>query len=58
MGREVTQDGRQVKPTPARDLEVGEVGLPHLVGGRGFVPELIDSLHHQVSRTRNQAMGP
>ena len=26
--REVIQDGRQIKPAPANDLEIGEIGLP------------------------------
>jgi hypothetical protein len=31
------KDGGEIVPAPARDLEVGEVGLPELVGHRGFV---------------------
>ena len=30
--REVVQHGREIVPAPSRDLEVGEVGLPELVG--------------------------
>jgi hypothetical protein len=36
VAREVVQDRRQVDPTPPDDLEVGEVGLPHLVGPGGL----------------------
>jgi hypothetical protein len=34
-------DRAEIKPAPADDLEVGEVGLPHLVNGGGFVRELV-----------------
>ena len=29
---EVVEDGRQIKPAPADDLQIGKVGLPELVG--------------------------
>ena len=35
--REVVQHDGEIVPTPARDLEIGEVGLPKLVGRRGLV---------------------
>ena len=35
--REVVEHGVEIVPAPARDLEVGEVGLPKLVGRRGLV---------------------
>ena len=36
IAREVVKHRRQIYPSPADDLEVGKVGLPHLVGIRGF----------------------
>ena len=44
IAREVIQDRRQVHPTPADDLQVREVCLPHLVDGRGLVFEFASSL--------------
>jgi hypothetical protein len=41
VAREVVENGRQIEPAPADDLEIGEVGLPELVGRRGLVLELI-----------------
>ena len=41
VAREVVEDGRQIEPAPADDLEIGEVGLPELVGGGGLVLELV-----------------
>ncbi len=35
---------RQVEPSPADDLEIGEVGLPELVGRRRLVLELVGGL--------------
>lgn len=37
----VIQNCAEIIPAPANDLEVGEVGLPHLVNGGGFVFELL-----------------
>ena len=36
-----TGAGREIEPTPADDLEVGEVGLPELVWRGGLVGELL-----------------
>ena len=49
----VIQDRGQIIPTPTDDLEVSEVGLPHLVDGRRFVFELIRSLDHHIIRCRD-----
>jgi hypothetical protein len=46
--REVVQHGGEVVPTPARDLEIGEVGLPGLVGRRGLVLERLDRFDDDV----------
>ena len=43
-----------VEPAPARDLEIGEVGLPELVGRRGFVLELFGRLDDDVGRAGNE----
>ena len=48
--REVVQHGREVVPAPARDLEIGEVGLLELVGRRGLVPEFLGRFDDDVSR--------
>ena len=50
VAREVIKDGRQVHPAPADDLEVGEVGLPHLVRPRGLGVELAGSFDHDIGR--------
>ncbi len=48
--REVVQHGREIVPAPSRDLEIGEVGLPELVGRRGLVPEFLGRFDDDVSR--------
>ena len=56
IAREVIQDRRQVHPTPADDLQVREVCLPHLVDGRGLVFELASSLDDDEGRTGDQVV--
>ena len=56
VAREVVQDRRQVEPALADHLEVGEVGLPELVRGRGLVPELICRLDDDEGRAGDQVM--
>ena len=51
------EDGRQIEPTPADDLEVGEVGLPKLIGSRGLVLELIGRLDDDEGWTGDQIVG-
>ena len=34
VAREVVEDGRQVEPAPTDDFQIGEVGLPKLIGRR------------------------
>ena len=53
---EVIQNVEQIEPTPADDLEVGEVGLPHLVGAGGLGLEIVRSFHHDIGRTTDQIM--
>ena len=44
----IVHDRAEIEPTPTDDLEVGEVGLPQRVGGRGFVFEFARRLdRHQ-----------
>ena len=43
-------------PSPADDLEVGEVGLPKLVGRGRRIGEAIGRLHQDEGRARDQTM--
>src|ERR1700737_308898 len=54
--REVVQYRGEVKPGPADDLEIGEVGLPKLVRRRRLVLELIGGLHDDVGGTGDQVV--
>ena len=54
--RKVVEDRRQVHPAPADDLEVGEVGLPHLVGRTGLVGKLAGCLDDDERRTGDQVV--
>ena len=42
--REVVEHGGEIAPAPARDLEIGEVSLPELVGRRGLVLKFLGAL--------------
>ena len=42
--RVVIEDGGEVVPAPADDFEIGEVGLPELVGRSRLVLELVNGL--------------
>ena len=57
VAREVVEHRRQIHPSPSDDLEVGKVGLPHLVGARGFGVELIRGLDHHIGRAGDEIMG-
>ena len=50
MKSEKSQHGREIVPAPPRDLEIGEVGPPELVGRRGLVPEFLGRFDDDVSR--------
>ena len=54
---EVVQHRREVVPAPACNLEIGEVGLPHLVDGSRLVFELIRRLDYQIGRACDQIVG-
>ncbi len=54
---EVIQYRRQIHPAPADDLQVREVGLPHLIDGRGLVFELAGRLDDNEGRTGDQIVG-
>lgn len=56
MVGKVVQYGRQIEPAPAGALEVGEVGLPELVRGRGFGVELVGGLDHHEGQAGDQVM--
>src|SRR5271170_1565228 len=56
VAREVVEDCRQIKPAPADDLEVGEVGLPELIGCGSLILEFVGCLDHDEGRTRNQVV--
>jgi hypothetical protein len=44
IARVIIKDGPQIHPTPANNLQIGEVGLPQLVDGCCLVSKLIGSL--------------
>ena len=56
VSREAIQDRGQIVPTPADDLEVGEVGLPHLVRRGRLVTELVGGLDHDEGGAGDQIM--
>ena len=52
----VIQDRTEIEPAPADYFEIGEVGLPKLVGCRRFIPELVCSFHDDEVRAGDQIM--
>jgi hypothetical protein len=54
VAREVLEDGRQIEPTPADDLEVSEVGLPELVRRCCLLLELVGRLDDDEGRPGDQ----
>jgi hypothetical protein len=52
----IVEDGGQVIPAPAYDLEIGKVGLPQLVDRCGFILELAGGFHDDEGRAGNQVM--
>ena len=50
MKREKSSSTVEIVPTPARDLEIGGVSLPELVGRRGLVLELLGRFDDDVGR--------
>ena len=54
---EVIKDCGQVEPTPAGNLQVGEVGLPELVRSCRLVLELVCSLHNDECRAGDEVVG-
>ena len=53
----VVEDRGQIEPTPADDLEIGEVGLPQLVRSGCLVTELIGRADHHMGWCRDQVFG-
>ena len=56
VSREVVQNGRQIKPAPADNLEIGKVGLPELVGPGRLVLELVARLDDDEGRRSDEVM--
>jgi len=56
MKREKSSNGREIVPAPPHDLEIGEVGLPELVGRRGLVFELFGRLDDDVGWAGDEIM--
>src|SRR5665811_748915 len=56
IARVIIEDGGQVKPAPANYLEIGKIGLPHLVYGSGLVLELAGGLDDDECWTCDQIM--
>ena len=52
--REVVEHGGEIVPAPARDLEIGEVGLPELVRHRGLVLEFLGRFDDDVGRASDE----
>ena len=52
--REVVEYGGEIVPAPAGNLEVGEVGLPELVGRRGLMFERLCRLDDDIGRTGDE----
>jgi len=57
VAREVVEHGRQIHPAPSDDLEVGKIGLPHLVRSRGLGVERIGGLDDDIGRAGDQVVG-
>ena len=55
--REVVEHGGEIVPAPARDLEIGEVGLPELVGRRGLVLERLGRFDDDVGWAGDKIVG-
>ena len=53
---EVVEHGGEIIPAPADDLEVGEVGLPQLVGRRGLVLDRLGRLADDVGGAGDQVV--
>ena len=52
----IIQDRAEIKPSPAKNLEIGEVGLPKLMDRRGFIFEFACSLDHNKGRTGDKVV--
>ena len=50
IAREVVEHGGEIHPAPPDDLEVGKIGLPHLVWPGGLGMERISRFHHDIGR--------
>ena len=57
VSRIVIENGREIELTPANDLQIGEVCLPHLVRRRRFVLELIGRLDDDIGWAGHEVVG-
>ena len=56
VAREVIEHGRQVKPTPADDPQVSEIGLPELIGSSRWLGEGVGRLHQDEGGAGDQVV--
>jgi len=57
ISRVIVEDGGEVEPSPADDLQVGEVSLPELVWRCRFIGKLISCLEDDVGRAGDEVLG-
>lgn len=54
---EVVEHGGQINPTPANDVEVGEVCLPDLVGVGSLSIRSAQGTNHDISYSGSEVLG-
>jgi hypothetical protein len=52
----VVEHGREVNPAPTDQLEIGKIGLPHLIRAGGFGVELVASIDDDIGRAGDQIL--
>ena len=57
VARVIVEHGRQVVPAPPDNLQVGEVGLPQLVGPVRRMSKCLGRREHHIRRTGDQILG-
>ena len=57
IAREIVQNGREIEPAPADDLQISEIGLPELVRPGCLLLELICRFDHREGWADDQVMG-
>jgi hypothetical protein len=53
----IVEHGGEVHPAPTDDLEIGKIGLPHLVYAGCFGVEGVGRLDHHIGRAGDEIMG-